>query len=83
MLQLSDQQPPGRERGQLSELCGESDRKVLVWSEEGCKKVSKRGDLEADPQGEWALVGVQGKHDGHCHSEDVRLPGGSRAQGVD
>lgn len=33
-----------------------------MWSEEGCKKVSKRGHLKAGPQGEWALVGVQGKH---------------------
>lgn len=52
-----------------------------VWSEEGCKKVSKRGHLKAGPQGEWALVGVQGKH--ATSFEDVKLPGGSRAHGVD
>lgn len=53
-----------------------------LLSEEGCK-VSRKGDVEAEPQGERALVGVQGEHAGHCHSEDVRLPGSSRAQVLD
>ena len=54
-----------------------------MWSEEGCKKVSRRGDLEAEPQGEWTLVGVQGEDAGRCHSEDVTLLGSSRIQGMD
>lgn len=54
-----------------------------VWSEEGCKKVSRRGDLEAEPQGERTLVGVQGEDAGRCHSEDVTLLGSSRIQGMD
>lgn len=40
-----------------------------VWTDEGSRK-SGRGDLEAEPRGEWAVAGVQGEHAGHRFGGD-------------
>lgn len=53
-----------------------------VWTKVGSRRVSGRGDLETEPQGKWAVMGVQGECAGHGHSVDMRLPGSSRGQGV-
>lgn len=70
----------------VANCCGSMKRATAgccVWSEEGCKKVSRRGDLEAEPHGEQGVMDVQGEDAGHCRSDNVRLLGSSRIQGMD
>lgn len=69
MPQSSDLQLPER-RHWLSVLPLERvTTGYYVWTDEGSRK-SGRGDLEAEPRGEWAVAGVQGEHAGHRFGGD-------------